>query len=299
VGNVVEDQHLHRPFEADDREIIEGALSVFIDITERKQAEAALRESHDRLEKALTELKDAQERIVQQERLAAVGQLAAGIAHDFNNILTSILGFAELLQNSPDIPAARHADLQKIINSGQRAAQLVRQILDFSRKSIRQPRQIDLVPFSKEIINFLQRTIPENVHIGLKIEPGDYLIEADPAQIQQVLTNLVLNARDATVVEGTVQVSLSRVVAQGELCVACNQALKEEWIGITIRDTGSGIPREVLPHIFEPFFTTKKVGQGRGLGLAQVLGIVQQHGGHITVDSQVGQGTTFTIYFHP
>jgi signal transduction histidine kinase/ActR/RegA family two-component response regulator len=299
LGNAVEDHHLHRPFEADDREIIESALSVFIDIAERKQAEEALRESHHRLEKALTELKEAQEKMVQQERLAAVGHLAAGIAHDFNNILTSILGFAELLQISPDTPEPMRADLRKIVASGQRAAHLVRQILDFSRKSIRQPRPVDLASFIKEIVKFLERTIPENVHIGLEIEPGEYLIEADPIQIQQMLTNLVLNARDAMPVEGTVQVNLSRVTAQGEVCVACNQAFEGEWIWVTVTDTGIGIPAEVLPHIFEPFFTTKEVGQGTGLGLAQVLGIVQQHAGHITVDSQVGQGTTFTIYFHP
>jgi CheY-like chemotaxis protein len=237
--------------------------------------------------------------MVQQERLAAVGHLAAGIAHDFNNILTTILGFAELLYTSPDTPEPMRTDLGKIITSGQRAAHLVRQILDFSRKSIRQPRPLDLAPFIKEIVKFLERTIPESVHISLEIEPGEYLIEADLIQIQQMLTNLVVNARDAMPVEGTVQVSLSRVMAQGEVCASCNQALKGEWIGVSVADTGIGIPAEVLSHIFEPFFTTKEVGQGTGLGLAQVLGIVQQHAGHIMVDSQVGQGTTFTIYFLP
>jgi signal transduction histidine kinase len=237
---------------------------------------------------------------VQQERLAAVGQLAAGIAHDFNNILTTMLGYAELLRMSPDIPEAVQADLEKIVASGQRAAYLVRQILDFSHKSIRRPKQLDLGPFIKEIVKFLEQTLPETIQLSLEIEPGDYLIEADPIQIQQMLTNLVLNAKDAMPVGGELRVILSRVEMQGEVsCVACNQAVEGDWICLTVTDTGSGIPPEVLPHIFEPFFTTKEVGQGSGLGLSQVLGIIQQHAGHIVLNSQASQGTTVTTYLSP
>jgi PAS domain S-box-containing protein len=271
-----------------------------IDITEYKRAEAALRESNHHLEAALAELKETQARMVQQERLAAVGQLAAGIAHDFNNILTSILGYAELLHMSPDTPEAMHADLTKIIVPGQQAAHLVRQILDFSRKSIRQPKQLDLVPFIKELIKFLERTIPETIRFSLEIEPGEYLTEADPAQMRQMLTNLVLNAGDAMPAGGELRVTLSQVKTRGQIsCAGCNQAINGEWLSIAVADTGSGIPPEVAPHIFEPFFTTKDVGQGSGLGLSQVLGIIQQHGGHIGVNSQVGQGTTFTCYLPP
>jgi PAS domain S-box-containing protein len=270
------------------------------DITERKQAEEALWESNQRLQEALAELKQTQEKMVQQERLAAVGQLAAGIAHDFNNLLTSMLGYAELLRMSPDTPEAVRADLEKIIASGRRAAHLVRQILDFSHKSIRRPKQLDLSPFIKETVKFLERTIPETIHLSLEIEPGEYLIEADPTQIQQMLTNLVLNARDAMPAGGELRVILSRVEAQGEVsCVACNQAVEGDWICLTVTDSGSGILPEVLPRIFEPFFTTKEVGQGSGLGLSQVLGIIQQHAGHIVLNSQASQGTTVTTYLSP
>ena len=279
---------------------ITGIVGIGRDISERKQMDEALLESNRRLEKTLQELKETQEKIVQQERLAAVGQLAAGIAHDFNNILTSILGFAELLQMSPDTPPLIRADLTHIVASGQRAAHLVRQILDFTRKSIRRPQPLELTPFVKEIVKFLGRTIPENIELNLEIEPGVYLVEVDPAQFQQMLTNLVLNARDAMPAGGTLRIRLSRSFVSGTVkCIDCNQTITGEWISVTITDTGSGIPPEVLPHIFEPFFTTKEVGAGTGLGLAQVLGIVQQHAGHMTVESQVGRGTTFSVYLPP
>ncbi len=263
------------------------------DISARKQAEEALQET-------LAELEQTQAQMVQQERLSAVGQLAAGVAHDFNNILTSILGFAELLQLSPDMPEAARADLRKIINSSQRAARLIRQLLDFSRKSIRQPEQLDLIPFLNESIKFFQWAIPENIRFSLEIEPGEYLVEADPTQLQQMITNLVINARDAMPAGGELRLKMTRVEGKGEaICAECNQAIEGDWVALMVTDTGKGIPAEVLPRIFEPFFTTKEVGQGSGLGLAQVLGIVQQQAGHVTVASQAEEGAIFTVYLPP
>lgn len=272
-------------------------LTAAVDITERIQAEESLRDSKDHLEKTLTELKETQEKMMQQERLGAVGQLAAGIAHDFNNILTSILGFAELMQMSPDTPAAIQPSLKKISASSERAAHLVRQLLDFSRKTIRQPKNFDLTPFAKEAIKFLERTIPENIHLALEINPGDYIIEADPTQIQQMITNLVLNGKDAMPDGGELRIGLSRVKGvQETTCVLCDETIEGTWVQVQVADTGSGIAAGIMPHLFEPFFTTKEVGKGSGLGLSQVSGIVMQHGGHLAVESQTGHGTLFSVY---
>ncbi len=274
------------------------AMGVHQDITGRKEVEESLRESNRRLQVALVELKAVQDRLVQQERLAAVGQLAAGIAHDFNNILTSILGYAELLRLSPEISESAQADLSNIITSGERAARLVRQILDFGRKSIWQPKRFDLGLLIPEITRFRLDMLPQTVHLDLKIEPGEYWVYADPVQIQQMLINLVVNARDAMPMGGKLDVVLART-QESFVCVGCNQTIEGEWICISVADTGVGILPEVLPHIFEPFFTTKGVGQGSGLGLAQVLGIVHQNDGHITVQTQSGYGTRFAIYLPP
>lgn len=263
----------------------------------REQTEAELQTSNQQLGNALGELQEAQQKMVQQERLAVVGQLSAGIAHDFNNILTTILGFSELLQRSPKAPQSMQSSLDKITVASRRAADLVRQLLDFSRKTIRQPKQLDLTHFVRETIIFLEHTIPENIHLDLDVVPEQYWIEADPAQLQQAIVNLAINARDAMPTGGKLRISLSQVPATGnERCAGCGEAIEGMWGCITVTDTGSGIPSEDLPHIFEPFFTSKEAGKGTGLGLAQVYGIVKQHAGHITLDSCIGRGTQFSIY---
>jgi PAS domain S-box-containing protein len=269
-----------------------------IDVTKRVQAEVELQASNHRLEEALTELKKTQAQIVQQERLAVVGQLAAGIAHDFNNLLTGILGFAELTERLPDTSATVKKNIMHIKGAGERAANLVRQILDFSRKSIQQPQQLDLAAFVQNTVEFFRRTIPENIYISVEIEPGEYLLRADPTQLQQVLTNLAVNARDAMPEGGRLTIQLLRRNLKPGDSLPCEyfETPLSEWLVLSVSDTGVGIPTEVLPHIFEPFFTTKEVGQGTGLGLAQVYGIVRQHDGCLDVSSQEGQGATFTVY---
>lgn len=270
------------------------------DITARKEAEEALRESHDRLEDALSQLKKTQEQMMQQERLAAVGQLAAGIAHDFNNILSTILGYSEVLQQSSESRESIQSGLRAISASGRRAADLVRQLLDFSRKSIRKTKQLDLESTVAEAARFLRRTIPEHIRITYRHDAGDYLTEADPVQIQQVIANLVLNARDAMPGGGEMRIELSRIeVNDGERCVTCGEPISGEWICLSIIDSGSGMAPDVVPHVFEPFYTTKDVGEGTGLGLSQVYGIVSQHDGHITVHSTQREGAMFTIYLPP
>ncbi|MEW5958425.1 MAG: GAF domain-containing protein [Chloroflexota bacterium] len=241
----------------------------------------------------------AQKQIQQQERMAAVGQLAAGIAHDFNNILTSIIGYADMLQREPDLPQLAKEDLKRITNQGRRAAHLVRQILDFSRQSITQKRALDLVPFIKETIKLLERTIPENIYITLEIAPTPkpYLFNADLTQMQQAITNLAVNARDVMPAGGALQFRLAHFKLAAGQVPPCPDMEPGHWIALAVQDTGTGILPEHRPHIFEPFFTTKPAGKGTGLGLAQVYGIVSEHGGYIEVDSELNKGTTFTLYF--
>jgi GAF domain-containing protein len=246
----------------------------------------------------ITEERFIQKRVQQQEQMAAVGQLAAGIAHDFNNILTSIIGYAELLQMGPNVPQTMQHDLGRITNQAQRAAHLVRQILDFSRQSISEKRPFDLMPFLKETIKLLERTIPENIQISLHITPSsqDYILIADLPQMQQVITNLAVNARDAMPNGGALQFTLSRLTLPPNAPPPCPNMPPGEWIAIAVSDTGVGIPSGQQTRIFEPFFTTKEIGKGTGLGLAQVYGIITQHEGYINVESTMGQGATFTIY---
>jgi len=247
----------------------------------------------------VTQEREAQQRIQQQERLAAVGQLAAGIAHDFNNLLTAIIGFAEMLQMRAGMPESAKEDLARIVGQGQRAAHLIRQILDFSRKSITQQRPLELVPFLKEAVKFLERTIPESIHIVLEMASGEYLVNANPTQIQQALTNLAVNAQHAMPKGGELQLRLSRFPLKAGEQAPFPGMRPGEWITLSVSDTGVGISPEILSHIFEPFFTTREVGEGTGLGLAQVYGIIKQHQGYIDVESQVGKGTTFVIYLPP
>jgi signal transduction histidine kinase/CheY-like chemotaxis protein len=256
-----------------------------------------------------------QKRIQRQERMAAVGQLAAGIAHDFNNILTSIIGFAELLQANPELPLSAQADLERITKQGQRAARLVRQILDFSSQTITEKRPLDLKLSLKEMIKLLERTIPEDIRISLadapilptlsigmqaarttEAEAQEYLVTADLAQLQQAITNLALNARDAMPEGGRLSFQLAHLSLVPPEAPPISGMPPGNWIRLSVSDTGIGIPPHLHTQIFEPFFTTKEVGQGTGLGLAQVYGIIKQHEGYINVESELGAGATFNIY---
>ena len=231
-----------------------------------------------------------------QERLAAVGQLAAGIAHDFNNIMSVIILYAEMLLQSPQRTEKDADRLRTITQQGQHAAQLIQQILDFSRQSVMDQHPFDLVPFLREMEGLLMRTLPESIRVRMGAETQSNMIVGDPARIRQVIINLALNAREAMPDGGELRFSLSPLVLrEGELapCVGMNPG---EWTRLTVTDTGSGIKPEVLPHIFEPFFTTKSPATASGLGLAQVYGIIQQHLGHIDVASSKDGGTTFNIY---
>ncbi|MCB8943505.1 MAG: PAS domain S-box protein [Ardenticatenaceae bacterium] len=245
----------------------------------------------------MTQERTMQQRAQQQERLAAVGQLAAGIAHDFNNIMAVITLYSQLVARTVDMPTRAHDRLTTIEQQANRATDLIQQILDFSRQSVLERQPLDLVPFTKELVKLLDRTLPEHIQIDLAYTGDSHIIHADPSRIQQVMMNLAVNARDAMPDGGHLHIDLTHLHLAKKKHLLVHTMPPGNWVQIEITDTGSGIPPQALPQIFEPFFTTKEVGKGTGLGLAQVYGIIQQHEGYVDVSTQLGQGTTFTLYF--
>ena len=243
----------------------------------------------------VTREREIQQRIQQRDRLAAVGQLAAGIAHDFNNIMAVIVLYTRMGLSLPDVPPQIRERLTTIDRQATRATDLVQQILDFSRRAVLERRPMDLVTFLKEQVRLLERTLPESIKIDLTYGMGEHMVNADPTRMQQVIMNLALNARDAMPEGGELHIGLERIgIEPGELS-PLPEMEAGEWVRVTVTDTGTGIPPDVLPRIFEPFFTTR-APLGTGLGLAQVYGIVKQHEGHVDVTTKVGEGTTFVFY---
>lgn len=249
----------------------------------------------------VTEVRQIQVLTEEQDRQAAMGQLASGIAHDFNNIAGSIILYCEMLLNKPEIKGKDRERLATIMHQAQRAAGLTRQILDFSSTGLLEPRRMDLVPFMDQVSKLLRRTLPESIRLSLVQKDQFHVVNADPVRLQQVFLNLAVNARDAMPQGGELRIELENIYLQQERPHGTGMLTSGNWVKISIGDDGEGMPEEVLPHIFEPFFTTKDPGDGSGLGLAQVYGIVKQHGGRIEASSAVNEGTTFQIYLpgHP
>lgn len=269
---------------------------VIRDITEKKKAEEALLETNSRLEETLAELKSTQEMLVQQERLAAVGQLAAGIAHDFNNALMPIIIYCEMLLDELELTPTNCRRLEMILNQAMHAADITQQILDFGRRSLMKLQPIEIVNFLTELKQLLKITLSEIIQINIENDTADYWIKADPARMKQVFINLASNAHDAMSDGGDFRIEVSRLHFESGERPPYRDMPPGEWVKVVTSDSGDGISEENLPHIFEPFFTTKGYGDGSGMGLAQVYGIIKQHRGYINVDSEVGKGTTFTIY---
>jgi PAS domain S-box-containing protein len=244
----------------------------------------------------VTEQRLVQRQLHEQERLAAIGQLAAGIAHDFNNLLAVITLYTELIAHSEQMDERNQKRLSTIMQQADQAAYMVKQILDFSRRSTLERRPLDLVPLLNRQVELLQRTLPEHIEFAWQCSVEEILVLADATRLQQVMMNLAVNARDALPHGGRLMVKLSRMILHHRQDPPAAGMSPGRWACLSVIDNGEGIPAEHLNRIFEPFFTTKTPGKGTGLGLAQVYGIVGQHGGHITVASQVGEGTTFTIY---
>lgn len=244
----------------------------------------------------VTQEREIQNQLRQQERLASVGQLAAGIAHDFNNIMTTIILYTQLLAKSQTLAGRDRERLETINEQAWHASKLIEQILDFSRQATLELHPLNLVPLLKEQIKLLKRTLPEHIRLTLVHDADEYNINADPTRMRQIITNLAVNGRDAMPDGGTLLFKLEQQTVTQKQFPALPQLTPGSWIKLSITDSGQGVLPDVLPHIFEPFFTTKGPGQGTGLGLAQVHGIVGQHNGHIDVKTQPGQGTTFTIF---
>ena len=238
----------------------------------------------------ITERRNLEEQFLQSQKVQAIGQLAGGVAHDFNNILTAIIGHAELmLQGAPAAdPLHGHAD--EIQKAAHRAAGLTRQLLAFSRKQVLQPKVIDLNSVIAEMNKMLQRLLGENIRLVTKAERDLGHVKADPGQMEQVILNLAVNARDAMPAGGTLTIQTENVGLGPK-----SEAGRGDFVLVAVSDTGVGMPPEVQARIFEPFFTTKELGKGTGLGLATCHGIIKQSEGHIGVFSRLGKGTTFKI----
>ncbi len=237
-----------------------------------------------------------EQQFLSAQRLEAVGRLTAGIAHDFNNLLTAINGFAELQQQClpADHPAAAHS--KRILETGKRAAALVNQLLAFARKQTIQPKVLDLNQVLGEMEALLERTLGEDIHLDMQLARDLWSVKMDPTQVEQVVMNLAVNARDAMPRGGTLTLETANVVLDEEYVARHLGSQPGEYVLLSVTDTGIGMSREVQARIFEPFFTTKEAGKGSGLGLAAVYGIVKQNGGNIWVYSEEGHGTTFKIY---
>jgi two-component system cell cycle sensor histidine kinase/response regulator CckA len=242
-------------------------------------------------------LKRTEALLYQAQKLESIGSLAGGIAHDMNNVLAAVCGFTEMVMNDLDPESQHYRDLSNVLIAGNHGAKLISQILAFSRKQILRPEVLDLNGVVQNFTAMIRRLLGESVETVNALSPQIHPVYADAVQIEQVIMNLVINARDAMPGGGTLTIETSNV--ELDACYASRHPniVPGPHVMLAVSDTGSGMDSETQKKIFEPFFTTKEVGRGTGLGLATVYGIVKQHNGSIWVYSELGQGTTFKVYF--
>ena len=249
---------------------------------------------YDGLIQDITERRALEEQLIQAQKMESIGRLAGGVAHDFNNMLTAILGNAELalMDLAPEHPARE--SIAEVVRAAQGAARLTSQLLAFARKQIIEPASLDLSAVVSGSLELLRRLLGEDVEISAVLDSGLGTIEADPGQIQQLLVNLTVNARDAMPDGGTLVIETANEMVAAEYATSHPEIEPGPYVSLSVTDTGTGMTEETMSHLFEPFFTTKGPGKGTGLGLATCHGIVKQNGGHIWVHSELGQGTTVT-----
>jgi len=262
---------------------VQRALRELDDRAERKRAEEALRQSEKQFR--------------QSQKMEAVGRLAGGIAHDFNNLLTVIMGYSQVLLTELGPQHPLRGKIEETLKAGERAATLIRQLLTFSSKQALDPKILSLNSAVTSLESLLRRLIGEDIHLVSRLDPTNARLRADQSQLEQVLANLVVNARDAMPKGGTLTIETAQVELTRSPVYHLTPLLPGHYVRLTVSDTGCGMDRTTQAHIFEPFFTTKGEGKGTGLGLSTVFGIVTQCGGAIDVTSRVGHGTRFELYF--
>jgi len=285
------------------------------EIAERERVEADLRQARDELEQRvrertvglaeanqalrteIAERKRLEAQLIQSQKMESIGRLAGGIAHDFNNLLMAISGYAELVTDSLPAEHTAQEDLHEIRKAAGRAGGLTRQLLTFARKQIMDPRVLDLSDVVRDVDKLLGRLIGEDIEIIVALADDLRYVRVDIGQIEQLLINLAVNARDAMPNGGRLTMEVENVLLDEEdVGMADAELAPGYYLRLMVSDTGTGMDTHTQAHLFEPFFTTKETGQGTGLGLATCYGVVKQHAGHITCRSEIGKGTTFDIY---
>ncbi|MBU1171281.1 MAG: PAS domain-containing protein, partial [Proteobacteria bacterium] len=277
------------------------SIGAKIDVSKRKKNDEELARYRIQLEDLVDErtqqLKKIEHQLAQSQKLEAIGQLAGGIAHDLNNLLTVILGFGDSILEELNEKDPLREDLGQIMAAGTRAANLIRQLLAFSRRQPLEPKTVKLNDILTHMEHMLTRLIGENIDFSTALNLDIWTVRLDPGQLEQVIMNLVINARDAMPQGGTINLETSNEVIEAHDIKTSPLIEPGSYVVLTVRDTGTGMEPETITKIFDPFYTTKELGKGTGLGLSTVYGIVKQSGGHICVDSEPGRGTTFKIYF--
>lgn len=271
-------------------------LSVFLSVGVMKDKNGRVTGSYG-ISQDITARKHIEQQLRQAQKMEAVGQLAGGIAHDFNNLLMVILGYAGLVIESADVGGDLQRKVKEISKAANRATALTRQLLAFSRQQVLEARVLNMNDVVEDIRKMLGRLISEDIELTIDLDPGLGRMKADQGQIEQVIVNLAVNARDAMPKGGRLTIKTANVEVSESTARSHEPMPPGSYIGLTVCDTGTGMDAETRSHVFEPFFTTKERGKGTGLGLATVYGVVKQSGGFIWLTSELGQGATFEILF--